>query len=120
MSSPTTRGVDVVGAFVVKTDSRLHMWRPAWYSSVMPLAPNRSRALRAHSRAMRTLLRLAKSRPGPGAACRLPEATEVQRQELGLADLFDHVDELGLDQLMTGERAGELADGLWCSAGASS
>src|SRR6266581_4266275 len=36
----------------------LHMWRPAWYSSVMPLAPRISRARRAHSRATQILFLL--------------------------------------------------------------
>ena len=52
-----TKAADV-GADLVVTVSRLHMWRMIGYSSMIPLAPSRSRDWRAQSRAMATLLRL--------------------------------------------------------------
>ena len=51
--------VDVVRAFVGVDRFEVHMWRMIGYSSVMPFAPRMSRAMRANSSAIRTLLRLA-------------------------------------------------------------
>src|ERR1022692_3197929 len=55
--SPITRACIWSVPSYVLTDSRLHMWRMIGYSSVIPLAPSRSRLSRAQSSAMATLFR---------------------------------------------------------------
>ena len=70
MSSPTIRGVDVIGAFV--SEDRLKVAHVATALILVgdAIGPEGSRALRAHSSAIFTLLRLARLTCW-GRTCRL-------------------------------------------------
>ena len=66
---------------------------------VMPLAPRMSRAIRAISSAMATLLRLASETRSNARLAALLQPAELQGEELGLGDLGHHVRQLGLHEL---------------------
>ena len=83
------------------------MCRIAWYSSKMPLPPNRSRAS-DHLAGLERVVHLGQCGDRVGEFSLLLEATDTQAVQLHRGDLGQHLDQLVLVQLEAHQGLAEL------------